>query len=295
MRKQLVLGVALILATAMSMTAYAGNWETVGNDWKYKEDNGTYAANGWQWIDGKSYYFDTNGIMAKDTTIDGYTVNLDGQWTVNGVVQTQGTTGQAANTSGVNHSDGYDPAHPLKNVIDTWNLRLPTPLDGAFIEVVNNNVQAMLTGQMDQYFAAPVGEYVTATGNHVYTTQEDYDKARQEEQVLYQWFCNWLNGMDFEHMSEMERAQEIKKVLSQAKYIYGTNGGVYYGILIEGQGQCADFAMTSCALAKALGLKSGVTGYGDHAVYFVWVDGIRYRGSNEYLNLDTPYNYEDWR
>ena len=69
-------------------------------------EDGNYGAMliGWQWIDGNGdglkecYYFnqdDTNslglpqGAMLKNTTTpDGYTVNANGEWVVNGVVQT---------------------------------------------------------------------------------------------------------------------------------------------------------------------------------------------------------------
>ncbi len=47
---------------------------------------------GWQWIDGYCYYFEEEGekkgILLQNGMIkDGYTVNEEGQWTVNGVVQ----------------------------------------------------------------------------------------------------------------------------------------------------------------------------------------------------------------
>lgn len=84
------------------------------------------------------------GILQRSTTTpDGYVLNEKGQWVVDGV----------------RHTVVYDPAHPLANVIDVWNLRLPSAKMGE-IGVVDNNVQAMLTGQMEEYFAAPVGEYV---------------------------------------------------------------------------------------------------------------------------------------
>lgn len=92
-----------------SMAAFAGTWKTGAepnqNRWWYDFDNGTYAANGWQWIDGnndgvaESYYFDADGWMLADTTTpDGHTVNANGEWTVNGVVQTQAAQAQAAQT-----------------------------------------------------------------------------------------------------------------------------------------------------------------------------------------------------
>lgn len=272
------------LTTSMCMTSFAGAWEQAETEWKYA-DNGTYMT-GWQWIDGKSYYFDGNGIMAKDTVIDGYELNADGQWIVNGVVQTQ--ENKTENT-GVNHSANYDPAHPLAGKIDEWDLRLPTKYIGEF-QIANSNVQAMLTGQMDQYYMPPVGYSTSAMGNQVYTSQEAYDTAITEEQALYNWFCNWLNGMNFESMNEMDKAREIKHVLESASYDYNnsTTGSADYNILIKKTGICGDYAMTATSLAKALGLKSAVSGTGTHAVYYIQVDGKAYMGSNQILELNYP-------
>lgn len=248
----------------------------------------------WQWQDvngdgiSECYYYDDNGTMLTNTTTpDGYTVDSNGAWVVNGVVQTQ-TAGTASNT--VNHNAGYDPAHPLAGKIDEWNLRLPYQYIGPMY-ICNTNVQAMLTGQMDQYYAAPVGESVNpSTGTTIYTSQEDYDYARMTEQALYNWFCNWLNGMDFENMSEMDKAKEIQKVMAQVEFLTEDNevGNSQYKILIEKKGACGACAVTATSLAKALGLKSAVSGTGNHAVYYIQVDGVGYFGQNNELNLDTP-------
>lgn len=278
-----------ILATSMSMTSLAG-WEQEGANWKYN-DNGTYAANGWRWIDGNGdgvaecYYFDSNGYMlANTTTPDSYMVNTDGAWTVNGVVQTKNVAvnnGGAA-AGGVNHSAGYDPAHPLANAPESWNLKLTSDKNFLNYNYIcsNDNIHAMLTGQMEYYHAR---------------TGYDSDRQNAEEQALYQWFCNWLNGMDFEHMSEMDRANIIKNTLSQSTYTGYTGSGDnsafrndQYTVLIEKKGVCAEFAMTAISLAKALGLKSAVYGTGNHAVFYIFVDGVAYFGQNNYLNLNTP-------
>lgn len=300
MKKQvLTVFMAGILTASMSMTALAG-WEQEGTNWKYN-DNGNYAANGWYWIDGnndgiaESYYFDNTGILARDTTVEGYTVNADGAWTVNGEIQTQNVAvnnGGAA-TGGVNHNAGYDPAHPLAGKIDEWNLRISnTGLIGASgIPICDDNVQALLTNQMDKYYIAPVGNSINPeTGTQMYVSQEDYDKGVMLENALYQWFCNWLNGMDFENMSEMDRAREIQKVLGQGVYegMGSLERNGYYSVLIDKKGLCAEYAVTACSLAKALGLKSAISGTGDHMVYYIQVDGIAYMGSNQVLNLDFP-------
>lgn len=286
-----------ILTISMGMTSFAG-WEQEGTNWKYN-DNGAYATNGWKWIDGnndgtaESYYFDSNGILSTNTTTpDGYTVNADGAWVVNGVIQTQNVT---VSNNSVNHGANYDPAHPLAGKIDEWNLRITNTgligVNGSAINICNENVQALLTNQMDKYYIPPVGNSTNPlTGTQMYVSQEDYDKNIHNTQALYQWFCNWLNGMDFENMSEMDKAREIQNVLAQGTYeamgALERNG--YYSVLIDKKGLCTEYALTACSLAKALGLKSAISGTGDHTVYYIRVNGTAYMGSNQVLNLDFP-------
>lgn len=97
MKKKMLVGIlSTALAMSMSMTAFAGQWQSDANGWWWQNDNGSYPANTWQWIDGnndgtaESYYFNTQGYCLMNTTTpDGYTVNPAGAWIVDGVVQTQ--------------------------------------------------------------------------------------------------------------------------------------------------------------------------------------------------------------
>ena len=274
-KKILALALAVTMASSMSMTSFAGQWEQAGTDWKYA-DNGSYMT-GWQWIDGKSYYFGGNGIMAKDTVIDGYTLNADGQRVVDGIVQTQ--ENKTENMS-VNHSANYDPAHPLAGKIDEWDLRLvrtnfETGTMGTTDLIANWNVHAMLTNQMEMY-------------------RSDLGFDQNIEQTLYNWFCNWLNGMDFKNMSEYQRAQEIKKVIESAEYETGTGSEYEYAVLIKKKAKCSDFAMTAQSLSTALGLKCDVKGSANHAWYYIYADGNRYVGSNNVIDLVNPVSDEDF-
>lgn len=95
MKKRLVLAAAA-MTLAMSMPAYAGTWRQDAAGWWYQNEDGSYLANGWEWLDGnqdgmaESYYFDQNGYLMTNTiTPDGCQVNENGAWVVNGAVQTQ--------------------------------------------------------------------------------------------------------------------------------------------------------------------------------------------------------------
>ena len=92
-----VLVTAAIMTAAMNMTVFAAGWQQNANGWWYAtNESGTeWYADGWQWIDGNQdgtaecYYFDENGyILANTVKPDGYYVNADGAWIIDGQVQT---------------------------------------------------------------------------------------------------------------------------------------------------------------------------------------------------------------
>ena len=103
-----------ILTVLMSSTVFAAGGTTgQGNNngrWWYDLGNGQYYGTSeapveWQWLDGNGdgvaecYAFDREGWMYADTTTpDGYMVNSDGAWTVNGAVQTMAVAAGYAGT-----------------------------------------------------------------------------------------------------------------------------------------------------------------------------------------------------
>ena len=94
--------IGLTFAAAAALPAYAGSWRQNASGWWYQNDDGTYPAGGWQWIDSdgdgtaECYYFYSDGYMAYNNDIGGYHVNEAGQWTVGSRVQKMTVPGQAA-------------------------------------------------------------------------------------------------------------------------------------------------------------------------------------------------------
>lgn len=96
MKKIRLLLSTFTLCFIMTITALAGTWKSDSVGWWYQNDDGSYPANCWQWIDGNNdgiaecYYFDANGYCLMNTvTPDGCTVDMNGAWTENGIVQTK--------------------------------------------------------------------------------------------------------------------------------------------------------------------------------------------------------------
>lgn len=91
-----ILLTAVPATLALSFTALAGEWHQDMNGWWYEKDDGSYYRNGWYWVDGNEdgiaecYYFTNKGYIADQyQKTDGYTIDENGAWTVDGVVQTK--------------------------------------------------------------------------------------------------------------------------------------------------------------------------------------------------------------
>ncbi|MCC8061416.1 MAG: MBL fold metallo-hydrolase [Clostridiales bacterium] len=101
------------MITMTSFPVMAGEWKQndIGKWWQ--EDDGTYPSNSWEWIDsdgdsvGECYYFDEEGyLMTGAETPDGYTVNSDGAWTEDNVVQSRNMTDGTDMAKADSTSDG---------------------------------------------------------------------------------------------------------------------------------------------------------------------------------------------
>lgn len=113
MRKHFIaaFGLGLLMTVAAAAPSFAGQWRQDYSGWWYQNDDGSYPAGTWQWIDSdgdgtaECYYFYSDGYMAHNNTIDGSYVNDDGQWVSGGKVKHKelggSTTGRQIDYSAV--------------------------------------------------------------------------------------------------------------------------------------------------------------------------------------------------
>ena len=96
-KKFVLMALTAGLSVLLCIPAFASGWQKDNTGWWYatNDNNSEWYHSGWQWIDGNNdgiaecYYFNPNGYISVNSVIDNYTVNADGAWTVNGVVQTK--------------------------------------------------------------------------------------------------------------------------------------------------------------------------------------------------------------
>lgn len=124
----------LLTSLSFGMTSFAATWRTGAganqDRWWYDYEDGSYANNGWHWIDGNQdgvaecYYFDSDGWMAANgTTPDGYEVNKNGAWVSGGSVMTQSITGgTSVSSQGVGADVTAQMNAKLQRAVEIWDM-----------------------------------------------------------------------------------------------------------------------------------------------------------------------------
>lgn len=171
-RGKLLIATAVVSA-CMSITALAGTWQPQENgQWKYLNDDGSYPVNCWQWIDNnadgiaESYYFDGNGYCLMNTiTPDGYIVDINGAWVVDGIVQTQAIASQATQKQAATSAQAETATHTQTAAKGVAGIS-SSPYDGYTI-VVNTHTQ-----KYHQPSCSSVGTIKAA--NIGYSSDSDY-------------------------------------------------------------------------------------------------------------------------
>ena len=247
-KKKIAAFMVAVMIVGSTMTAYAGEWKQEGTTWKYQQDDGTYCNNGWQWIDGKCYYFDGNGYMLSNTiTPDGYTVDSSGAWTVNGVVQTQGT-GTTANTAyplagmleqlGLNYTgtEGW-------NDQNTLNLQNGPYLPSTGKYKYTNYGYAGLYAFACALSGEPYHDYWNETTDPIQAIAGINNVSYAEAQQMVGIVRDFLNSFDWKNADEMTKASKAAELVTNGtSYSYQPVQGYVAGILLNKAGACNHFA-----------------------------------------------------
>lgn len=307
-----VLSVTVAFCMLIPSTVFAGQWKKEGSTWKYQKDDGTYATGTWQWIDGKSYCFDSNGNMyANTTTPDGYTVNENGQWTVNGVVQTQNA----------NNATTTSDEFPLKGRVEKYlgneDGFLCWYWTGAHV-IYDGVVPAGMTGMT--YVDQKSVEHRDAT-YHVGLSQYGMDVLAKlsgypyknavsdtpEANSLLSEVKAFMNSFDWRNASDLEKATRICNRIHQASYDYDAANEAQttgwseslsygaYGCLVKGKAVCQGYTEAANLLAICVGLQTMEMGDVGHTYPLFLVDGVWLANEpttqNKYFTVANVYEY----
>lgn len=321
-----VLATTAMLSMLASTTAFAGQWKSDANGWWYQNDDGSYPKNTWQWIDGnkdgvsESYYFNENGYLLTNTTKDGCTVNGDGAWTVNGVVQTQGQK-VASNTA-----QSYDAQYPLKGRVEKYfGISKIQGEEGYLVPYWNNTyviregvVPAGMTGgtyifnkaveDKDILYLYPTGGYNLSVLGLLsgFSAKTPYTDSAETQQLLNE-VKSFMNSFDWKNASDLEKATRICNRIHKASYDNDaaneaattgwSNSLSYgaYGCLVKGKAVCQGYTEAAGLLGYAVGLKTFEMGDVGHTYPLFLVDGVWLANEpttqNKYFTVADVYEY----
>lgn len=219
-RKAIFLAVPMTLTMAFS--GFAGQWEEENITWKYQQDDGSYAADVWQWIDGdgngtaECYHFNEDGFLDLNTVVDGWIVNSQGQWTMGGNVQ-QLDLNATAEEIGAIYGAANTKAAGLRDMDADINAVMKLTVDQESMDMLmdmNMKMQGAYTGNMKILYDMAIqaeGESVTMTmfyqDGYMYTETEgikmkmpmDMDEILEQSRAMsssLQLASDQMYGMD---------------------------------------------------------------------------------------------------
>lgn len=322
-----VLTATALLSMLASSTVFAGQWKSDNNGWWYQNDDGSYPTNTWQWIDGngdgvsESYYFNENGYMLTNTvTPDNYTVNADGAWTVNGIVQTQGQS------TATNPVQNYDEQYPLKGRVEKYfGISKLEGESGYLVPYWNSThviregvVPAGMTGMTyifqkavedkDISYLYPTGGYnLSVLGILAGFPAKTPSTDKPETTELLNEVKAFMNSFDWKNASDLEKATRICNRIHQASYDHDaaneatttgwSNSVSYgaYGCLVKGKAVCQGYTEAAGLLGYAVGLKTFEMGDIGHTYPLFLVDGIWLANEpttqDKYFTVANVYEY----
>ena len=266
----------------------AGTWkQDEAGRWYFENADGTRRTSGWHWLDGNQdgiaecYYFDAEGWMAANTaTPDGYTVDGNGAWIVDGIVQTKmtgisgpggvgtgtvrrsggggggggsssgggGSSSGGGGSSSGGSSQGQDDEQDSDDYYedDAWKDYQDSSVSHAANDFITGNAGMMSAEEREAVNAA----IAAFTDEYITDDMTDFEK----EILIIKWLVE---------NCEYESAE-------------GWSRSTAYSCIVEGRAQCAGYADAFLQTAKACGLDARYVYNTDHAWNLIELDGSWY-------------------
>jgi hypothetical protein len=133
LRKVMASSLIAISLMVLSPIGASAEWRQNRTGWWYEE--GDSYATGWKLINGKYYYFSTNGYMLHDTYVEGYQLGSDGAWVVS-TPRISTTTTTNSSTANVTRN----PVHlQILRGLQTNKNKLSCKYDGSTVDLWNED------------------------------------------------------------------------------------------------------------------------------------------------------------
>ena len=209
-----VLVVTGLFAGLSAFPAMAGEWQQTENIWKFQNNDGSYAANGWMQDterDSAWYYFDANGNMLANQWI-----LSNGQWYylgADGRMMTNTTTpdGYYVDGNGVWNGAAANNQKSTEEILNSYYDQIESYLDEIYSDYEPDYDYSYDYGKKYET-EQPVKEDTVEETEPEEETQSDMDKFIEEQQKRQEE----QNARLIEQYEE--RIKDLEKDLEDAKY-----------------------------------------------------------------------------
>lgn len=237
--------------------AYTGCWQAINGAWYYFDANGRMLANKWEWIDGNKdgtaecYNFSPSGAAYMYmTTPDGYVVDINGAWTVDGTIQTKkvsvGPGGTGATTTKTSFSGGSSGGSGGGGGSSSGGGGSSSTTKSYYNDFKMGNLSAMTSSQWKETKAA----IESFKSTHITEDMSDFEK----EMEIIKWLCE---NCEYELADDWSRATA-------------------YSCIMLGKAQCSGYADAFLQTAKLCGLNVRYDHSSNHAWNLIELDGDWY-------------------
>lgn len=227
-----VLAASAVFVLGSAFTASAAEWQALGDEWVYVQNNGEYLKDDWKLDNGKYYYLGSDGIMLRNTLLeDGdsyYYLNSAGEMTTNAWKFIQnpewqgddlvgegswyyfGSNGRAIRSDGTK-AKVYE-VGGKKFVFDSYG-RMMT----GWVTESGEYVEEEEDWQNGMYYADGEGDGSVVTNAWVYISVPDEDNEDDTEPTYHFYFGS--NG---------KKTVSTDKTIGDKKYLFDERGVAQY-------------------------------------------------------------------
>lgn len=180
-----------------ALVAGAG-WVNAGSNRYYFKSGSYTASTGWQTISGKRYFFNSNGVMAKNTTKDGYTIDSNGVATKPAPKPTEKPEQEKPNdqkptdpTTPVNPTQPpeKEPSAELKAALDEITSKNYTVYEATGMDIISDSRFIFYTSGNP---AAENAVLVTSSDENLVTLSTSLDESGNPT-ILKAWHSGYFN------------------------------------------------------------------------------------------------------
>ena len=227
-----VLTAAALMTLGSAATAFAGEWVAEGTEWRYLENNGTYAADSWETDNGVSYYIGSDGYMLRNTLIEDnenyYYVRSSGamlvnewrflenpewqgdEWVGEGSWYYFGANGRAVRTTG--DKVRIEEIGGKRYAFDQYGRMMTGWISESGEYVTEDNWEEGL------YYADPAGNGDLITSNWLLLSVPDADNEEDDYPSYYFYFS-----------SNAKKAMDTERTIGGKDYLFDSRGVTQYG------------------------------------------------------------------